>query len=152
MSEKPPELKKRYRLTMEFDVWCNDEILDYDEGELDDLEDDEKQQLLAQRSLLRAILQNRYNVLEELLRKRVLEEAESDVDDLKETLLLRNISEELMLERVIDTLPHNDRLFLLEAIEEDEFEKKAGDAIYSIGVEMVGSSLTEIDEPEEEEY
>lgn len=151
MAEKPPELKKTYRLTMDFSVWCNAEILEYEESELEELEDDEKQQLDAQRSLLRAILANRYNVLEELLRKRVLEEAESDVEDLKETLLWRNLEEHLLLEPVIDALPQADRIFLLEAIEEGEFEQKAGEAIYSIGVEMVGAQITEI-EPEEEEY
>jgi hypothetical protein len=66
---------KTYRLVLDFEVWVNDEILApyADEEELDE---EERQQLTAQRHLLQAILANKQGIYEELLRKRVLEEME----------------------------------------------------------------------------
>src|SRR3989442_6136158 len=71
---------KTYRLVLDFEVWVNDEILPpyADEEELDE---EERQQLTAQRRLLQAILADKRGIYEELLRKRVLEEAEGAIDE-----------------------------------------------------------------------
>ena len=58
---------------------------------------------------------------------------------------------EPLLEPIIDRLPRDDRLYLLEAIENNTFKDAAGEAIYSIGVELENASLTEVDEAEEDE-
>lgn len=119
----------------------------------DELEAEEKQQLQAQRSLLQALLDDKRGILEELIRKRVLEDADSAVDiyELRDRLLLRNLEDEDLLEPIIDRLPREDRLYLLEAIENNTFKDAAGEAIYSIGVELEYASLTEVDKAEEDE-
>jgi hypothetical protein len=69
-------INKTYRLTLNFTVWMNDEILHpySDENELDE---EEKRQLQTQRSLLQALLNDKQGILEELIRKRVLKEMPS---------------------------------------------------------------------------
>lgn len=129
-------LEKTFELTIRFTVWVSDEILEpyADENELDE---DEKRALSAQRSLLKALLGSKRNILDELIRKRVLEDADGAVDiyELKDRLLMRNVEDEhVLLEPVIDSLPQEDRLFLLEAIEGGTFNDAAGEAIYSIGI------------------
>jgi len=150
MQDSP--INKTYRLTLDFTVWMNDEILHpySDEHELDK---EEKRQLQAQRSLLRTLLNDKRGILEELIRKRVLEDADGAVDiyELRERLLLRNLEDEDLLEPIIDRLPRDDRLYLLESIENSTFKDAAGEAIYSIGVELENASLTEVDKTEEEE-
>jgi hypothetical protein len=140
---------KTYRLVLDFEVWVNDEILSpyADEEELDE---DERQQLTAQRRLLQAILADRQGIYEELLRKRVLEEAECAIDEeMKERLLIRNVPDTVLLEPLIERLPQAERLYLLQAIEDETFEKVAGEAIYSVGVELAGVSLSEIEGEQE---
>src|SRR2546421_5144899 len=101
MTDKP----KRYRLTLEFVVSINDEILKPTSFE-DKLPDDEKTALQAQRALLKGLLDDQHGILEELLRKRVLEKTrfEAGSDNLKDLLLMRNLSDELLLEPIIDRL------------------------------------------------
>src|SRR5947208_3048243 len=145
MADTHPFEKKTYRLTLDFSIWINDEIL-HPYSDEDELDEEEKQQLQAQRSLLQALLNNKHGILEELLHKRVLEEASFEVDNLKGQLLLRgDIEDEDLLEPIIDTLPRDDRLYLLEAIENETFKDAAGEAVYSIGVELENASLTEVD-------
>jgi hypothetical protein len=57
-----------------------------------------------------------------------------------------------LLEPLIEELPDPERLTLLEAIEEDMLEEVAGEAIHSIGVELVGVSLDEVESEEESDY
>lgn len=116
MEDSP--INKTYRLTLDFTVWMNDEIL-HPYSDEDELDTEEKQQLQAQRSLLQALLDDKRGILEELIRKRVLEDADGAVDiyELRDRLLLRNLEDEDLLEPIIDRLPREDRLYLLEAIE-----------------------------------
>lgn len=142
MGETTPHAKT-YRFVLDFEVWVNDELVttEWDEEELDQ---EERANLAAQRRLLQALLDDRRGIFEELLRKRVLEEADYGVDEeWKARLLIRNVSDELLLEPLIEELPDPERLTLLEAIEEDTFEEVAGEAIHSIGVELVAVSLQE---------
>lgn len=150
MEDSP--INKTYRLTLDFTVWMNDEILRPYSDE-DELDIEEKQQLQAQRSLLQALLDDKRGILEELIRKRVLEDADGAVDiyELRDRLLLHNLEDEDLLEPIIERLPREDRLYLLEAIENNTFKDAAGEAIYSIGVELENVSLTEVDEAEEDE-
>ena len=106
----------------------------------------------AQRSLLQASLDDKRGILEELIRKRVLEDADDAVHvyELRERLLLRNLEDEDLLEPIINRLPRDDQLYLLEAIENNTFKDAAGEAVYSIGVELENASLTEIDNAEED--
>jgi hypothetical protein len=66
-------------------------------------------------------------------------------------LLLRDLEDEDLLEPIIDRLPRDDQLYLLESIENNTFKDAAGEAIYSIGVELENVSLTEVDEADEDE-
>ena len=130
----------------------NDEIL-HPYSDEDELDEEEKRQLQAQRSLLQALLNDKQGILEELIRKRVLEDADGAVHiyELRERFLLRNLEDKDLLEPIIDRLPREDRLYLLDAIENSTFKDAAGEAIYSIGVELEHASLTEVDEAEENE-
>jgi len=149
MQDSP--INKTYRLTLDFTVWMNDEIL-HPYSDEDELDKEEKRQLQAQRSLLRTLLNDKRGILEELIRKRVLEDADGAVDiyELRERLLLRNLEDEDLLEPIIDRLPRDDRLYLLESIENSTFKDAAGEAIFSIGVELENASLTEVDKTEED--
>jgi hypothetical protein len=130
----------------------NDEIL-HPYSDEDELDEEEKRQLQAQRSLLQALLNDKRGILEELIRKRVLEDADGAVDiyELRERLLQRNLEDEDLLEPIIDRLPRDDQLYLLEAIENSTFKDAAGEAIYSIGVELENASLTEVEKAKENE-
>ena len=145
-------INKSYRLTLDFTVWMNDEIL-HPYSDEDELDEEEKRQLQAQRSLLQALLNDKRGVLEELIRKRVLEDADGAVHiyELRERFLLRNVEDEDLLEPIIDRLPKDDQLYLLETIENSTFKDAAGEAIYSIGVELENASLTEVDKADEDE-
>ena len=59
-----PDKPKRYRLTLDFIVSINDEILDYSEESIAELDDDEKRALQAQRALLKGILEDKQGILE----------------------------------------------------------------------------------------
>lgn len=150
MEDSP--INKTYRLTLDFTVWMNDEIL-HPYSDEEELDEEEQRQLQAQRSLLRALLNDKRGILEELIRKRVLEDADGAVEiyELRERLLQRNLEDEDLLEPIIDRFPSEDRLYLLESIENNTFKDAAGEVIYSIGVELENTSLTEIDEAEEDE-
>jgi len=114
------------------------------------LDEDERQQLTAQRRLLQAILADNQGIYEELLRKRVLEEAECAIDEeMKDRLLLCNVPDTVLLEPLIERLPQAERLYLLRAIEDGTFEQVAGEAIYSVGVEVAGVSLIEVESEQE---
>ena len=78
------------------------------------------------------MLNDKRGILEELIRKRVLEDADGAVDiyELRERLLQRNLEDEDLLEPIIDSLPRDDRLYLLESIENNTFKDAAGEAIY----------------------
>jgi hypothetical protein len=94
MSDKP----RKYRLILDFTVCINDEILQPYSDE-DELEEEEKIALQAQRKLLQGLLEDKQGILEELIRKRVLEEArfEAGYDELKSTLLVRNQEDEQLV-------------------------------------------------------
>ena len=141
----PDEFKKTYRLTLDFTVSINDEILQPSSDE-DRLDDDLKQALQAQRALLKGLLQDKQGILEELLRKRVLEQArfEAGSDDLKDLLLIRNLSDELLVEPIIDRLSGSHWEYFQEATDDERFEEAAGEAIYAIGVELEAASLVEV--------
>jgi len=80
----------------------------------------------------------------------VLEEAECALDEeMKERLLIRNVPDKVLLEPLIERLPQAERLYFLQAIEDDTFEKVAGEAIYSVGVELAGVSLSEVEGEQE---
>jgi hypothetical protein len=152
VAEETTPRAKMYRLVLDFEVWVNDELITtaWDEA---DLNQEERAHLAAQRRLLQALLEDRRGIFEELLRKRVLEEADYGLDDeWKARLLIRNVSDEQLLEPLIEELPDPERLTLLEAIAEERLEKVAGEAIHSIGVELVGVSLGEIEDEERSEY
>jgi hypothetical protein len=95
----------------------------------------------------------RYFAPKELIRRRVLEDADGAVHiyELRERFLLRNLKDEDLLEPIIDRLPRDDWLYLLESIETNTFKDAAGEAIYSIGVELEDASLTEIGAEEDED-
>jgi hypothetical protein len=75
-----------------------------------------------------------------------------DIYELRERLLQRNLEDEDLLESIIDKLPRDDQLYLLEAIENSTFKDAAGEAIYSTGVELENASLTEVDEAEDKDF
>ena len=146
-----PDKPKKYRLTLDFAVSINDEILQPYSDE-DELDKDEKRALQAQRALLKGLFANEQGILEELLRKRVLEETrfEAGYEDLKQLLHIRDLTDELLVEPIIDRLSVDDQLYFQEASEEENFEEAAGEAIYAIGVDLEAASLAEVDEKEEE--
>ncbi|HWS84757.1 MAG TPA: hypothetical protein VN207_10935 [Ktedonobacteraceae bacterium] len=141
-----PDIPKRFRLTLDFAVSINDEILQTSSDE-DELDDDEKKALQAQRALFKGLLQNEYGILDELLRKRILEETrfQADYEDLKQLFRVRDLTDELLLEPIVDSLSVEDQTYFQEASEEDKFEDAAGEAIYAIGVDLEAASLTEIE-------
>jgi hypothetical protein len=152
VAEETTSRAKTYRLVLDFEVWVNDELITTEWDE-DDLDQEERAHLAAQRRLLQALLEDKRGIFEELLRKRVLEEADYGLDDeWKARLLIRNVSDEQLLEPLIEELPDPERLTLLEAIEEERLEEVAGEAIHSIGVELVGVSLGEIEGEESSDY
>jgi hypothetical protein len=141
-----PDNPKRFRLTLDFVVSINDELLQPYSDE-DELDEDEKQALQAQRALIKGLLEDRQDILEELLRKRVIEETrfEAGNEDLKSLLRIRDLTDELLVEPIIDGLSVDDQLYFQGASEEDNFEEAAGEAIYAIGVDLEAASLTEIE-------
>jgi len=141
-----PDKPRRYRLTLDFVVSINDELLKPYSDE-DELDEDEKQALQAQRALIKGLLEDRQDILEELLRKRVIEETrfEAGNEDLKSLLRIRDLTDELLVEPIIDGLSVEDQTYFQEASEEDNFEEAAGEAIYAIGVDLEAASLTEIE-------
>lgn len=142
--------QKKYRLTLDFVVSINDEILQPYADE-DEMPEDEKTAVQAQRALLQGLLDDQEGILEELLRKHVLEEAriEAGSDDLKDLLHMRNLSNELLLEPIIDRLRGSNWEYFQEAIANEQFEEAAGESIFAIGVDLEAASLVEVDEEEE---
>jgi hypothetical protein len=142
------ETSRRYRLTLDFDVLINTEILELYNDE-DDLEDDEKRKLQAARSLMQTLLGGQYRYLfDELIRKRVLEEAAFEVeqDDVKEAARVRDLAEDVLLEPARDSLSVEDQTFFQEASENKRFGEDAEDVVNSIGVELVRAFLHEVED------
>lgn len=141
-----PAFQRTYRMTLEFTVWVNTEILDPYSDE-DDLSGAERQNLAAQRALLTALLTTHQPVLEEMARKRVLDEADGAVTvyELAQQLLWRSLPDEELLEPVIEQLPEAQRQYFLAAIEEGHFTKAAEDVVYGIGVDLEDASLMEVE-------
>lgn len=139
--------QKKYRLILDFAVSINQEILDPCSDE-DELGEEETIQLQSQRALLSGLLADQQGILEELIRKCVLEEAQVEIggDDLKEMLLVRSLDNEQLLEPIIDRLSGNAWNYFQQASAQENFEEAAGEALYSIGVELEGASLVEVDE------
>ena len=91
-------------------------------------------------------------MLDELIRKRVLEEAEFELDreEVKNMARVRDIAEEDLLEPAIDTLSVEDQRYYQRAVEQKRFGKDAEDVVNAICVDLVGAQLQEIDAGEEE--
>lgn len=138
--------KRLYQLSLTFATWVNDDLLTPSPDE-DQLDADERLHLKANRALLAVLLENptHQHILEELRRKRVLEEAEVMLDDLKGQLLLHNLDDEALVQQVVDGLSVDVQTYFQNASDEETFEEAAGEAIFSIGVELEGASLTEIE-------
>src|SRR5258708_11813119 len=147
-----PEEQKKYRLILDFTVSINDEILQPYPDE-DELDEEETIRLQSQRALLKGLLEDQQGILEEVVRKKVLEEADGAVDiyELKSQLLIRNLEDELLLEPILDTLVADEWNYFQEAREQETFEEAASEVLSSFGVELEGASLVEVDEAEEEE-
>jgi len=153
MAEEIPEIRTRYRLTLEFDVSINTEILGTYSDE-DELSTKEKRQLAAQRSLMRALLHHQYRyLLDELIRKRVLEDAAFEVgyETVRDASRVRDITEDLLLEPVIDTLSVQDQQYYQDAVEHKRFGKDAEDVVNSVCVDLNRSLLLEVD-PDDNEW
>ena len=138
--------KRRYQLSLTFATWVNDDLLTPSPDE-DQLDADERLHLKANRAFLAVLLENPTHqyILEELLRKRVLEEAEVMLNDLKGQLLLHNLDDEALVQPVVDGLPVEIQQYFQDASDENTFEEAAGEAIYSVGVELEGAYLGEIE-------
>ncbi len=149
MNQPSIDKPRRYRLTLDFVVSINGELL-HPYSDEDELDDDEKQAFHAQRALFEKLLQNEYGILDELLRKRILEETrfQAGYEDLKQLLHVRDLTDELLVEPIIDRLSVEDQTYFQEASEDDNFNEAAGEAIYAIGVDLEAASLTEIEEEE----
>jgi hypothetical protein len=142
----------RYRLTLEFEAFVNTEILEPYNDE-DELSPEEKRQLQANRSLMNALLGNQYRyLLDELMRKRVLEEAAFEVrhEEVKEAARVRDIAEDVLLESAIDSLSIEDQIFFQQASERKRFDKGAEDVVNSIGVDLVSARLQEVESSDDD--
>ncbi len=138
---------KRYRLTLDFVVSINDELL-HPYSDEDELDEEEKIALQAQRKLLQGLLEDNQGILEELIRKRILEETrfEAGYDDLKSMLLVRNQEDEQLVWPIIDKFSADEWNYFQEASEQENFNEAAGEAIYAISVDLEAASLTGIEE------
>jgi hypothetical protein len=153
MSVAPQEITERYRLTLEFDVCVSTDILQpySDEHELTRAE---QGKLQAQRNLLRALLRPQYRyLLDELIRKRVLEEAAFEVgyEDVKHAASVRDISEDVLLEPAIDSLSVADQRYYQDASEQQRFGEDAEDVVNSIGVDLTSALLQKVEAKEDED-
>lgn len=139
--------QKKDRLILDFTVSINDEIL-HPYPDEDELDEEETIRLQSQRALLKALLEDKQGLLEELIRKKVLEEADGAVDiyELKSQLLIRDLEDELLLEPILDTLLADEWNYFQEAREQETFEEAASEVLSSFGVELEGASLVEVDE------
>ncbi|MGH2482176.1 MAG: hypothetical protein ACRDHW_21205 [Ktedonobacteraceae bacterium] len=157
MPEEPQtqeEITTRYRLTLEFDVSVAPEILQSYSDE-DELTKAEQRQLQAQRSLMKALLSDRYRyLLDELIRKHVLEDAEFEVgyEEVKSIARVRDISEDVLLEAAIDSLSVEDQQYYQEAIDHERFGKAAEDVVNSVEVNLSSALLEEVEIDEEDSY
>jgi len=147
-----PDEQKKYRLILDFTVSINDEILEPYPDE-DELDEEETIRLQSQRALLSGLLEDKQGILEELVRKKVLEEADGAVDiyELKSQFLIRNLEDELLLEPILDRLAADEWNYFQEAREQENFEEAASEVLCSFGVELEGALLVEVDEAEEQE-
>ena len=146
------EIFKRYRLTLDFSVLISDDILQPSSDE-DELEEEEKKRLKAERTFMEYLLADQQGIREELIKKKILEETqfEAGYEDLRKLLLIRNYDkDELLLEPILDKLLGDDWNYFQEAREQENFEGAASEVLSCFGVELEGASLVEIDEEEEE--
>src|SRR5213078_1114642 len=145
------EIFKRYRLSLDFSVLITDDILQPSPDE-DELEEEEQIRLKAERRFMEYLLADQQGILEELIRKKILEATEFEVgyEDLRKLLLIRNYDkDELLLEPILDKLLGDDWNYFQEAREQENFEEAASEVLSSFGVELEGASLVEVDEDEE---
>ncbi|OLD63469.1 MAG: hypothetical protein AUF65_02165 [Chloroflexi bacterium 13_1_20CM_50_12] len=61
---------------------------------------------------------------------------------------MRNLSDELLLEPIIDRLRGRNWEYFQEAIDNEQFEEAAGEAIFAISVDLETASLVEVEEEE----
>ncbi len=104
---------------------------------------------------MRQLLGSHHYLLDELVRRRVLEEAEFDVDreEVRNMARVRDLAAEDLLEPAIDALPVEAQRYFQSAIEKKQFNKAADEVIYAIGADLIGASLTELTKEEEmDEY
>ena len=153
MPDAPQEISEHYRLTLEFDVWVSTDILQSysDEQELTRAE---RSKLQAQRNLLRAVLRPQYRyLLDELIRKRVLEEAAFEVgyEEVKHMARVRDISEEALLEPAIESLSVADQRYYQHANEQRRFGQDAEDVVNSIGADLTSAFLEKVEGDEGED-
>lgn len=157
MTEKPQpqeEMTTRYRLTLEFDISVAPEFLQSYSDE-DELTKAEQRQLQAQRSLMRALLSDRYRyLLDELIRKRVLEDADFEVgyEEVKSIARVRDISEDVLLEAAIDSLSTEDQQYYQDAIDDERFGKDAEDVVNSVEVNLSSALLEEVEVDNDDGY
>ena len=64
---------------------------------------------------------------------------------------MRNISEDVLLEAAIDSLPVADQQYYQDAIEHQRFGKDAEDVVNSIGVDLISAMLQEVDADEDDD-
>ena len=151
MPEEPEEITARFRLTLDFDISVSTEILQRYTDE-DDLGAEEQRKLRAQRSLMKALLSSQHrHLLDELIRKRILEDAEFEVDyeTVKNAVRVRDITEDVLLEAAIDSLPVADQQYFQDAVDNQRFSKDADEVVNSVGVDLIGALLEEVEEDDD---
>ena len=151
MATKAEPFRKRYRLLLEFEVELDEAMVEEydDEGEGEELQ----RTLNSQRQLLHLLLTRKRDLLDELARKKVLEDADGAVDmyELKEQLLVENLENEALLRPALDALTGEAWNFFQEASEQEAFEEAADPIVNGFSIDLVGASLQEV-EMEEEDY
>lgn len=151
MATEAEPFRKRYRLLLEFEVELDEAMVEEydDEGEGEEFQ----RTLNSQRQLLHLLLTRKRDLLDELARKKVLEDADGAVDmyELKEQLLVENLENEALLRPALDALTGEAWNFFQEASEQEAFEEAADPIVNGFSIDLVGASLQEV-EMEEEDY
>jgi hypothetical protein len=145
------EKSKRYRLTLDFSVSIDDEILQPYPGE-DQLEEEEKIRLSAERALFKGLLADQEGIREELIRKLVLEDADGAVHiyDLAKKLLVRDLDDKEFLWPIIDPFEADEWNYFQQAWEQENFEEATSEVLSCFDVELEAASLVEVDSEGEE--
>ncbi len=151
MATEAEPFRKRYRLLLEFEVELDEAMVEEydDEGEGEEFQ----RTLNSQRQLLHLLLTRKRDLLDELARKKVLEDADGAVDmyELKEQLLVENLENEALLRPALDALTGEAWNFFQEASEQEAFEEAADPIVNGFSIDLVGASLQEV-EMEKEDY